>query len=137
MKDLPTGTVTFLFTDIVRSSELWQAYPEAMEAALARHDALARSAVEEHHGHIVKMRGDGLHAVFISAVDALRAARSGQQAPAEENWPQPIDQIQVRMGLHTGHAQLREDDYYGPVVNQAVRIQEIAHGGQIFALSGD
>jgi class 3 adenylate cyclase len=131
LQDLPPGTVTFLFTDIVRSGELWQAYPKAMEVALARHDALTRLAVQEHHGHIVKMRGDGVHAVFTSAVDALSAARAGQQALVEEDWPQPIDQIQVRMVLHTGHAQLRDDDYYGPVVNQAVRIQEIAHGGQI------
>ena len=61
----------------------------------------------------------------------MTAALAGQQALAAEDWPQPIDQIQVRMGLHTGHAQLRDGDYFGPAVNQAARIQEIGHGGQI------
>ena len=71
---LPTGTVTFLFTDLEVSTRLWEEHPEAMRRALAHHDALLGGAVEGHGGHVVKTTGDGLHAVFASAHDAVDAA---------------------------------------------------------------
>ena len=69
----PSGTVTFLFTDIEDSTRLWEEHPEAMRAALAHHDAIVRGAVEEHGGHVVKTTGDGVHAAFARAPDAVRA----------------------------------------------------------------
>ncbi len=74
MAELPSGTVTFLFTDLEGSTRLWEEHPEAMRAALARHDAILRDAVVAHDGHVVKTTGDGIHAVFATARDALDAA---------------------------------------------------------------
>ncbi|HSG15870.1 MAG TPA: adenylate/guanylate cyclase domain-containing protein [Anaerolineae bacterium] len=101
---LPTGTVTFLFTDIEGSSRLWEEHPAAMREAVARHDALLQAAVVENQGHVVKMRGDGLHAVFASAQDAVAAAVAGQRALQAEKWDEGIGQMAVRMGLHSGSA---------------------------------
>ena len=121
MAQAPTGTVTFLFTDLESSTRLWEEHPEAMRAALARHDAILRDAVEMHDGHVVKTTGDGLHAAFALAHDALVAALDAQRALVAEDWTlqQPL---RVRMGLHTGEAELREGDYFGPAVNRAARV---------------
>ncbi len=127
--DLPTGAVTFLFTDIEGSTRLWEAYPEAMKAALARHDELLRRAVEANHGHVVKTTGDGLHAVFASPADAVTAAVAGQRAVAAEDWG-ATGGLRVRMGLHTGEAELRSGDYFGPALNRAARLMAVAAGGQ-------
>ena len=78
MPEVPTGTVTFLFTDLEGSTRLWEEQPEAMKSALARHDASLRAAVEAHGGHVVKGTGDGLHAVFATADAAVEAAIAGQ-----------------------------------------------------------
>ena len=75
MAQLPTGTVTFLFTDIEGSTRLWEEHPEAMRPALARHDEILRDAIEAHGGHVVKTTGDGVHAVFATA--ARRGRRRG------------------------------------------------------------
>jgi predicted ATPase/class 3 adenylate cyclase len=128
---LPTGTVTFLFTDIERSSRLWDQHPEAMRDAMAAHDAMLRAAVIENDGWVVKMRGDGLHAVFASAAKAVAAALAGQRALRSATWHEGIGQLRIRMGLHTGSAQLRDGDYFGPAVNRAARLQEAGHGGQV------
>ena len=128
-RDLPTGTVTFLFTDIEGSTQLWERHPEAMQAALARHDALLRAAVEANHGTIIKTTGDGLHAVFASAADAVSAVLAGQRALLAEPWPAAAP-LRVRMALHTGEADLRAGDYYGPAVNRAARLMSVASGGQ-------
>ena len=80
MTGLPSGTVTFLFTDLEGSTRLWEEYPDAMPAALARHDELLRAAIEAHDGHVVKTTGDGVHAVFASVRDALGAAVEAQCA---------------------------------------------------------
>src|SRR5205807_169798 len=130
MADLPSGTVTFLFTDLEGSTRLWEEHPEAMKAALARHDEILRDAVEAHDGHVVKTTGDGLHAAFATAHDALEAAVSGQRALRSEDWSLPA-QLLVRMGLHTGEAQHRDGDYYGSAVNHAARLMSVAHGGQL------
>ena len=120
MSELPTGTVTFLFTDLESSTRLWEQDPEAMRDALAEHDALLRRAVEAHHGDVVKGTGDGLHAVFATADTAVSAAVEGQQALRGASWG-PVGALRVRMGLHTGVAEQRADDYFGPVLNRAAR----------------
>jgi predicted ATPase/class 3 adenylate cyclase len=130
MSELPTGTVTFLFTDLEGSTRLWEEHPEAMKAALARHDEILRHAVEKHDGSIVKTTGDGLHATFGTAHDAALAAVDAQRALDDEQWTLP-EPLRVRMGIHTGEADLRDGDYFGPAVNRAARVSAAAHGGQI------
>jgi TolB-like protein/class 3 adenylate cyclase/Tfp pilus assembly protein PilF len=128
-RPLPVGTVTFLFTDIVGSTSLWEAQREAMRISLARHDALLRRCIEQHGGYVVKTTGDGFHAAFASASDAVEAAIAGQQALHAEPWAEAAA-IRVRMALHTGAAELRDGDYYGPTVNRAARLAALGHGGQ-------
>src|SRR5689334_11947363 len=111
MPDLPTGTVTFIFTDIEGSTRLWEQYPEPMRRALARHDALAASIVEQYEGTLVKSRGEGdsLFCVFARASDAVAAACALQKAFVSEPWHAETP-IRVRMALHTGEADLRDGD---------------------------
>jgi predicted ATPase/class 3 adenylate cyclase len=130
VSELPSGTVTFLFTDLEGSTRLWEDFPDAMQGALARHDALLRDAILARNGRIVKMRGDGVHAVFARAHDALGAAASAQRAIVAEPWG-VIGPLRVRMGVHTGDAELREGDYYGTAVNRAARLMDAASGGQV------
>ena len=132
MPDLPTGTVTFLLTDIERSTHLWEQHPEAMPGALARHDALIAEVVQQHGGAVVKSRGEGdsFFAVFARAVDAVVAAGALQQVLHAESWPEGVV-LRVRLAVHTGDAELREGDYYGAAVNRCARLRAIAFGGQI------
>jgi predicted ATPase/class 3 adenylate cyclase len=122
--------VTFLFTDLEGSTRLWEEHSDAMRAALARHDEILRDAVEGHAGHVVKTTGDGLHAVFATAHDAVVAAVVAQRALGGEPWPLP-EPFRVRIGVHTGEAEIRDGDYYGSAVNRAARVSAAAHGGQI------
>ena len=126
MAELPSGTVTFLFTDLEGSTRLWEQQPEAMQAALARHDEILADAVAAHGGQIVKTTGDGLHAAFETADDAVAAAVAGQHAMRTEPW-QLLEPLRVRMGVHTGVAELRGHDYYGTVLNRAARLMSAAH----------
>ncbi len=112
--ELPSGTVTFLFTDIEGSTRLWEEHPDAMRGALARHDAILASAVVDHGGTVVKTTGDGVHAVFALADAGVRAAVAGQLLLDDEAWGE-TGPIRVRMGLHSGTAELRDGDYYGSV----------------------
>ncbi len=130
MPERPTGTVTFLFTDIEGSTRLWEQYPEPMKAAVAQHDALLRQAVEKHAGYVVKTTGDGLHAAFGAAHDALAAALAAQYSLARAMWSE-TGPLRVRMGLHTGPAQERDDDYFGPALNRAARVMAVGYGSQI------
>ena len=132
----PTGTITFLFTDVERSARFWERSPDAMRAALTRHDALAESHVGTHGGLLIKDRGEGdsLFAVFGSAPDAVCAASLLQQALAAEPWPEEAP-LRVRMALHTGEADLRDRDYYGVAVNRCARLRSLAGGGQILLSS--
>src|SRR5690242_11016235 len=130
MADLPTGTVTFLFTDLEGSTRLWEQYPDAMKAALARHDEILRDAIAAQGGHIVKMTGDGVHAAFADAASAVEASRDVQVALAGEPWGD-TGRLRVRMGIHTGAAETRDGDYYGTAVNRAARLMSAAHGGQV------
>ena len=134
VSELPSGTVTFLFTDLEGSTRLWEEFPDAMHTALARHDEILRDAVERRDGYVVKTTGDGLHAAFALAPDGVAAALDAQRALVAEDWNLP-DPLEVRMGLHTGGAELRGGDYYGPAVNRAARVSAAAHGGQIVASS--
>jgi TolB-like protein/class 3 adenylate cyclase/Tfp pilus assembly protein PilF len=126
---LPAGTVTFLFTDIEGSTRLWEAQEGVMSVALNRHDALLRQAIRDNHGHVFKTGGDAFYAVFAAASDAVAAALAGQQALQAEPWP-PTARLRVRMALHSGTAELRERDYYGPTLNRVARLLAIGHGGQ-------
>src|SRR4249920_1093151 len=83
-RSLPTGTITFLFTDVEGSTRLWEAHPDVMHDVLARHDEILRGAIESHAGYVVKTTGDGFHAAFGTARDALEAALAAQKMLAEE-----------------------------------------------------
>jgi predicted ATPase/class 3 adenylate cyclase len=124
------SVTTFLFTDIEHSSRLWEQVPDHMGPVLARHDALARSVVLRHHGVLVKMTGDGMHAVFDDPHDALLATLEFQQALETQN---PIGGLRLaaRCGLHAGVVERRDNDYFGNAVNRAARIMSAAHGGQV------
>jgi predicted ATPase/class 3 adenylate cyclase len=129
---LPTGTVTFLFTDIEGSTRLWEQHPDAMRQALARHHALITATVEQCGGIIVKSQGEGdsFFAVFARATDAVAAASALQRALLAEPWPAAAP-LRVRVALHTGEADLRENDYYGAAVSRCARLRAIGHGGQV------
>ena len=128
--ELPTGTVTFLFTDLVGSTRLWQEFPEAMKAALARHDEIVGEAIVGHGGSVVKTLGDGFHAAFALAQDAIGAAVAAQVGLGREAWG-ATGPLVVRMGIHSGPAELRAGDYFGTAVNRTARLMGVAHGGQI------
>jgi predicted ATPase/class 3 adenylate cyclase len=128
---MPTrSVVTFLFTDIEASTRLWEDHPDAMEVALARHDALLRGAIERGGGVVFKTVGDAFCAVFTAASDCVRAAAAGQLALQEEPWSPPVT-IRVRMAIHTGECTRRDDDFFGPTVNRVARLLAVGHGGQV------
>jgi predicted ATPase/class 3 adenylate cyclase len=122
------AVTTFLFTDIEGSTRLWEQEPERMRPALARHDAIVRTAVESHGGTVVKMTGDGVHAAFAHPIDAVLATLELQRALAS---PHETIALQVRCGIHAGPSEGRDNDFYGSVVNRAARIMSAAHGGQV------
>jgi len=124
------GVVTFLFTDIEGSTRLWEAEPERMRPALARHDAIAKAAMDRHRGVVVKMSGDGLHAAFNDPLDAVNAALELQHALADPEATGGIA-LRVRCGLHAGVDERRDNDFFGGAVNRAARITGAAHGGQV------
>jgi predicted ATPase/class 3 adenylate cyclase/Tfp pilus assembly protein PilF len=126
----PTGTVTFLFTDIEGSSRMWERNPQAMQAALARHDELLRRAIEERGGYVFKTVGDAFCCAFRTAPDALEAALEAQRLLIKERWDESTP-LRVRMALHMGAAEERDGDYFGPPVNRVARLLSAAHGGQV------
>jgi class 3 adenylate cyclase len=126
----PTGTLTFLFTDIEGSTKLWEHDAPAMQAALARHDEVLRWAIEEHGGHVFKTVGDAFCCAFPTAPDALEAALETQRRLLSSEWEQ-TGPLRVRMALHTGAAEERDGDYFGPPVNRVARLLSGAHGGQV------
>ena len=128
--NFPTGTVTFLFTDIEGSTKLWEAQPGAMQIALARHDALLRQDIENNNGIVFKTIGDAFCAAFTTAPEALSAALAAQQALHAKVWPSALS-VRVRMALHTGTAELRDNDYFGQPLNRVARLLAIGHGGQV------
>ncbi|MGH8946795.1 MAG: adenylate/guanylate cyclase domain-containing protein [Acidimicrobiia bacterium] len=124
------GAVTFLFTDIEGSTRLWDRHPEAMRQALAAHDELVRKGVESQGGRIFKHTGDGVAAAFASAADALKASVEIQRRMTETAHPD-IGVLTLRMAVHTGEAEERDGDYFGPPLNRTARLLSVAHGGQI------
>ena len=121
MIERPTGTITFLITDIEQSTRRWEEEPARMREALARHDNMLREAIESNAGWLFKHTGDGVIAAFGSARSAIDAAISAQRSL----------ELPVRMGICTGEAELRGDDYFGPALNRAARIMGVGHGGQV------
>ena len=132
MASLPTGTVTYLMTDVVGSARLWEANPEDMADALKVHDKLAAKAAKCHLGHLVKARGEGdsHFLVFEDASNAISAAIDFICDLERQKWPDGVE-IRIRCGIHTGSAEFREQDYYGPAVNRCARLRGIANAGQI------
>jgi predicted ATPase/class 3 adenylate cyclase len=130
MTDLPTGTVTFLFTDIEGSTGLLQALGDRYAAVLDEHAAILRRALAEHGGVEVSTHGDAFFAVFTSPAAAVRAAVAAQRALAAHDWS-PAPPVRVRIGVHTGEGTLGGDDYVGIDVHRAARIADAAHGGQV------
>ena len=125
-----SNQAVLLFTDIAGSTRLWEETPERMRLALARHDALARSAIERCRGTVVKMTGDGVYAAFRDALDAVGAAIELQRSLVDPAATHGV-WLPVRCGLHAGTVERRDDDIFGSAVNRAARIMDAAHGGQI------
>ena len=130
MTDLPTGTVTFLFSDIEGSTRLLQQLGSRYATALAAHQEILRAAFAAHHGREVDTQGDSFFAAFPTAVDALVAAADAQRALAAYTWPSGAT-VRVRIGLHTGAPVLATGRYVGLDVHRAARIAAAGHGGQI------
>jgi predicted ATPase/class 3 adenylate cyclase len=130
MANLPTGTVTFLFTDIEGSTRLLQQLKDTYTDVLVECRRLVRMAIQERGGREVGTEGDALFAAFPSAREALLAAVAAQQRILRHPWPDGAA-VRVRMGLHTGEARVAEDGYVGIDVHRAARIAAVAHGGQI------
>lgn len=121
---------TYLFTDVEGSTRLWEQEPERMRQAIARHDAITRTAVEGNRGVVVKTSGDGAHAAFEDPVDALSATLELQRMLVNPDATSGLP-LRVRCGLHVGVSERRDSDFFGPAVNRAARIMSIAHGGQV------
>src|SRR5918911_2083160 len=130
MTGLPAGTITFLFTDVEGSTKLWERNPGAMSKALAHHDELLREGVEARGGFVFKTVGDAFYATFSTAAEAVEAALDAQKSLLSEEWEE-TGPLRVRMALHTGTAEERDGDYFGPTVNRVARILSAGHGGQI------
>ena len=130
----PSGTVTFLFSDIEGSTVRWERDREAMAAALARHDALMRAAMEARGAYVFKTMGDAFCTAFSAAPDAITAALDAQRAMAGEDFS-AVEGLRVRMALHAGSAHERDRDYFGPAVNRVALLLAVGHGGQVL-LSG-
>jgi predicted ATPase/class 3 adenylate cyclase len=127
---LPSGTVTFAFTDIEGSTRRWDADPSAMQEALRRHDAHMRAAIAVYDGHVFKTIGDAFCAVFSRPEDALAAMLTVQNTLAAEDFS-AVGGLRVRAAVHTGTADERDRDFFGPAVNRVARLVAIGHGGQV------
>ena len=131
MPDLPSGTVTFLFTDIEGSTALWERDRSAMAIAVERHLTLLRTAIETHDGVLFKVVGDAVWAAFGTAPAAVAAALDGQRALLADGFPE-VGGLRVRMALHAGEAKPDErGDYLAPALNRLARLLAVGHGGQV------
>jgi predicted ATPase/class 3 adenylate cyclase len=133
MQQLPTGTVTFLVSDIEGSTRLWEGDEPGMRRALARHDDVLRAAVQVLGGHVFKHTGDGMMAVFADAGQAIAAAVQAQRGL--QHAEHEILPLAIRMAVHSGYAHERDGDYFGPTLNRVARLVAAAHGGQILVSS--
>ncbi|MBW3587955.1 MAG: tetratricopeptide repeat protein [Actinobacteria bacterium] len=133
MPELPTGTVTFLMTDVEGSTRQWEAHPDNMRVATESLNEILYDAIGKANGSRPEEQGEGdsVVAAFSRASDAVAAALDIQQKLVKEVWPDGIA-LRVRMGIHTGEVQLRgERNYFGPPLNRCARLRDLAHGGQI------
>jgi len=130
MLELPSGTVTFLFTDIEGSTALWEQDRVAMAAAVARHMALLDAAIQAHGGIHFKTVGDAVQAAFPTAPDAISAALDAQRSLLAEDWGE-LGPLRVRMAVHAGEAMVHDEEYQGPLLNRSARLLAIGHGAQI------
>jgi predicted ATPase/class 3 adenylate cyclase len=132
---LPSGTVTFLLTDLEGSTRMWEQDPDAMRAAMVRHDEILERTITSNRGFVFSRMGDGMAAAFSSAGEAVAGAVAIKQALAEENWP-TAGALKARIGLHTAEAVIVDDGGYASLpINRCARLMAAAHGGQI-VLSG-
>src|SRR5437868_3095890 len=131
MLQLPTGTLTFLYTDVENSTLRWEQYPGAMKAAIERHDAILQDAIDAAKGIVFRRMGDGFCACFVLAPQALDAVLAAQRALHMEKWDPRIAPIKVRMALHTGPGEVRDGDYVGPHLNRIARLLAVGYGGQV------
>jgi predicted ATPase/class 3 adenylate cyclase len=130
MTEHPTGTVTFLFTDIEGSTKLARAYPDTWETARARHHDILREAIESNHGFVFQIIGDAFCVAFYTAGDALKASLNAQRGLQTEVWGDCV--IRARMGIHTGEAQAEENEYRGYLtLSLTQRLMSAGHGGQV------
>jgi class 3 adenylate cyclase len=127
---LPQGTVTFLFTDLEGSTRLWEAHPQEMKDALARHNTIVRAAVESHNGVVFSTMGDGMAAVFASARDAVRGVLAAQVELAAADWGEVTGPLAARMGLLTDEGVLGGEHYLNQPLNRCARLMAAGHGGQ-------
>src|SRR5215217_2649806 len=131
MPDLPSGTVTFLFTEIEGSTTLWERDRAAMQTAVERHLALLDAAITSHHGIHFKTVGDAVQSAFPTAPDAVAAALDAQRTLRSEPWPEGIGPLRVRIAVHTTAATPEGGDYLAPGLNRLARLLAADHGGQI------
>lgn len=134
MNKFPTGTVTFLFSDIEGSTRRWENDRDSMQAAFKRQEEIMRTAMENHSGFVYKMIGDAFQVAFSSAPSALAAALEAQQGLQNEPW-EGSGPIKVRIALHTGETEERGDDYVGPLLNRVARLMAAGHGNQVLLTS--
>jgi class 3 adenylate cyclase len=130
MHELPTGTVTLLFTDIEGSTRLLQHLGRRYAELLAECRGLLHAAFQQHHGHEVDTQGDAFFVTFARATDAVMAAVAMQRSLASHSWPEGVT-VHVRMGLHTGEPERSTEGYVGLDVHRAARIMSAGHGGQV------
>ncbi len=137
MSELPTGTVTFLFTDIEAGTQNWEQDPAAMRAAHSRYQVILREAIEANGGQTYRAMGDALQAAFPTASQAVQAAIDAQFLLFAEEWPPSIHEVKVPMALHTGVIASVSGDpgslggYFGPVLNRVSGLLSAANGGQV------
>jgi class 3 adenylate cyclase len=132
----PSGAVTFLFTDIEGSTQLWQKNRAGMETALARHHAILQAAIGNHGGYVFQIVGDAFCAAFATPAEAVLAALAAQHGLRDEAWGD-VGPLRVRMALHTGAIQVQPADYTsgeyrsGITLSRAARLLSAAYGGQV------
>ena len=131
---MPSGTVTFLFTDVQGSTRLLERHPEAYRSAITLHHTILGEAVEQNHGSVFETVGDAVYAAFASAGNAVGAALRAQYDLQGASWGD-LGSLRVRMGLHTGEVERQGDHYFGAALYRCGRLMDAAHGGQVLLSS--
>jgi class 3 adenylate cyclase len=127
----PTGKITFLFTDIVGSTESWEKHGDAFLPVLQAHNAVLQDAISRYGGYVMKFEGDAYKVAFSDATAAVRCAVLAQAALQRYPWPPDVGEVRVRMALHSGEPFMQQGDYFGPPVNRTARMLAATHGGQV------